>query len=167
MSRDTARTDDVLGPIFSELSLRFPRGDAFHELVLHLMYEAFVRGEQSAWAPYISLLPTTAEMGFPLFYSPAQLDALQNSVVVPHVLRTRQTLVRRWQSIKSAVLQQWPDTFVLSAFNLHNYVWAAAVLDSRSIWWAGERHLVPLLDLINCAQGPDPTVVHATKQNGM
>lgn len=28
--------------------------------------------------------------------------------------------------------------------------------------WNSERHLVPLLDLINCAEGPDPTAVHST-----
>ncbi|KAL7433632.1 hypothetical protein ACHAXH_002312, partial [Discostella pseudostelligera] len=27
--------------------------------------------------------------------------------------------------------------------------WAIAILDSRSIWWNGKRHLVPLLDLVN------------------
>ena len=28
--------------------------------------------------------------------------------------------------------------------------------------WNGARHLVPLLDLINCAEGPDPSRVHST-----
>jgi hypothetical protein len=51
------------------------------------------------------------------------------------------------------------DPEVLS---FENYRWAHATLDSRSIWWGGERHLVPLLDLINCAEGPDPTRVHST-----
>jgi hypothetical protein len=27
--------------------------------------------------------------------------------------------------------------------------WTIAILDSRSIWWNGKRHLVPLLDLVN------------------
>ena len=29
------------------------------------------------------------------------------------------------------------------------YRWAAQTLDSRSIWWNGQRHLVPMLDLVN------------------
>jgi len=37
------------------------------------------------------------------------------------------------------------------AFSRQQYYWATAVLDSRSIWWDGQRHLVPLLDSINCA----------------
>jgi hypothetical protein len=37
------------------------------------------------------------------------------------------------------------------AFSRQQYYWATAILDSRSIWWDGQRHLVPLLDTINCA----------------
>ena len=49
-------------------------------------------------------------------------------------------------------------------FTFENYRWAHAILDSRAIWWSGQRHLVPLLDLINCAEGPtNPSRVHATK----
>jgi hypothetical protein len=40
---------------------------------------------------------------------------------------------------------------VYHAFSQRQYYWATAVLDSRSIWWDGQRHLVPLLDTINCA----------------
>lgn len=40
--------------------------------------------------------------------------------------------------------------------------WAHAILDSRRIWWGGEGNLVPMLDLINCAEGPDPKRVHST-----
>lgn len=47
-------------------------------------------------------------------------------------------------------------------FTLSNYVWATAILDSRSIWWDSQRHLVPLLDLINCKEGPDARRVHST-----
>ncbi len=49
-------------------------------------------------------------------------------------------------------------------FTFENYRWAHAILDSRAIWWNGERHLVPMLDLINCAEGPsNPQRVHATR----
>ena len=50
-----------------------------------------------------------------------------------------------------------------AAFTEDNYMWASTVLDSRSIWWSGKRHLVPLLDLINCQEGPPGSTVHATK----
>lgn len=43
--------------------------------------------------------------------------------------------------------------------------WAAQILDSRSIWWNGQRHLVPMLDLVNAADAseiPPGASVHRT-----
>ena len=43
--------------------------------------------------------------------------------------------------------------------------WAAQILDSRAIWWNGERHLVPMLDLVNAADAseiPRDASVHST-----
>ena len=57
----------------------------------------------------------------------------------------------------------WSQYFSDGVFSFENYRWAHATLDSRAIWWNGERHLVPLLDLINCIEGPDPSRVHSTK----
>jgi histone-lysine N-methyltransferase SETD3 len=58
------------------------------------------------------------------------------------------------------------DSAVTSAFGAvwtkDNFFWASTVLDSRSIWWAGKRNLVPLLDLINCQDGPPGSTVHST-----
>ena len=47
-------------------------------------------------------------------------------------------------------------------FSYEHYQWAFSIVDSRSIWWSGKRHLVPLLDMINCAEGPDASRVHET-----
>ena len=49
------------------------------------------------------------------------------------------------------------------AWTLENYLWAATILDSRSIWWDGIRHLVPLLDLINCKELTDKNAIHKTE----
>ena len=43
-----------------------------------------------------------------------------------------------------------------------HFLWAHAIIDSRSIWWDGQRHLVPMLDLINAAEGPTKRRVHST-----
>ena len=46
------------------------------------------------------------------------------------------------------------------------YTWATSILDSRSIWWGGVRHLVPMLDFVNCLEtvnGHDTIRVHSTK----
>ena len=46
------------------------------------------------------------------------------------------------------------------------YTWATSILDSRAIWWNGARHLVPMLDFVNCLEklnGTDVIRVHATQ----
>jgi len=44
-----------------------------------------------------------------------------------------------------------------------NYFWGTVILDSRSIWWEGKRHLVPMLDFVNCYEYADsPDQVHST-----
>jgi hypothetical protein len=56
----------------------------------------------------------------------------------------------------------WRVQLKSEVWTWENYQWAAAILDSRSIWWDGKRHLVPMLDFINCAEGPEPSKVHST-----
>ena len=58
-------------------------------------------------------------------------------------------------------LSLFPFFFFFFLFR-ENYRWAHGILDSRRIWWNGEGHLVPMLDLVNCAEGPDPSRVHST-----
>ena len=59
-----------------------------------------------------------------------------------------------------------------SVFTYANFVWAQTILDSRSIWWDGARHLVPMLDFINCQSGPEDALldsegtVHSTTMEG-
>merc|ERR1711907_635879 len=58
--------------------------------------------------------------------------------------------------------------FPQDVLTLEKYLWGVAILDSRSIWWENQRHLVPLLDLINCQNSPneDPSTsyrVHSTQ----
>jgi hypothetical protein len=50
-------------------------------------------------------------------------------------------------------------------FDEKAYTWASYILDSRSIWWNGGRHLTPLLDFINCRQGPAGHNIHSTQHN--
>ncbi len=203
MSASTAQMSG-LKPAFDDLSKRFPRGDAYHELLFHLMYEAFVLGQNSTWAPYLATLPTSEEMGFPLFYSDHQLEQLQGMTIVSGIQQNREQIRNKFMGVKKAVFDHYPDIFTpevrkqalcghavrdhihLQAFNWPHYLWAAAILDSRSIWWSNQRHLVPLLgacasstgavsqlqwyfyfcaDLINCQQGPDPSRVHGTRMN--
>jgi hypothetical protein len=67
--------------------------------------------------------------------------------------------------VKQHVLDAYPETLLPDVYTWPVYRWAHAILDSRSIWWDGERHLVPLLDLINCQQGPAGSTIHSTNSS--
>jgi hypothetical protein len=69
---------------------------------------------------------------------------------------------RKFKGVAKHVLALYPDVFVKEAYTREHYRWAHAILDSRRIWWNGEGNLVPMLDLVNCAEGPDATRVHST-----
>lgn len=79
-----------LGPVFKQLREKYRGGDMFHEIVFHLVrqshslsmkvyththnthsqiYEKYVLGPDSYWAPYLDYLPTRDEMLFPYFFT--------------------------------------------------------------------------------------------------
>lgn len=156
-----------VAPLIKALAAKFPNSkDAFHELLFFLMHEYFVLGERSFFWPYLSLLPTPAEMPIPVMWEKDEdvSARLGPSRVAGAVSSYRTNIRRLFDSISKIDLV---STFFEKAsdrevFNFENYRWATAILDSRSIWWGGERHLVPLLDFVNCAQGPSAHVVHST-----
>lgn len=162
MSRASARGSPHLEPLFKRLDAQFPKGDAFHELLIHLMYEAFVLGHRSKFAPYLNIIPNKAEIGGPAFWTSDELAEVQGSVSLASIQGYNGTMQRRFAAAKRAVFDNHKDLLPPDVFILENYRWAYGILDSRSIWWQGERHLVPLLDLINCVEGPDPEAIHST-----
>jgi protein-histidine N-methyltransferase len=172
MDERTANDCPVLGPVFQALRKRFPRGDSFHELLFHLVREAVVLKEQSFWWPYLQLLPSPDETAFPVFWSRQDLELLQGSPVLATIQEYQRDVQGKFDAVNKAVLQPqvWKDAvptkedpFPPEAFTFETYQWAHAMLDSRSIWWDGARHLVPMLDLINCREGADPARVHSTR----
>ena len=50
-------------------------------------------------------------------------------------------------------MEDGPEREVLAVLTWDKYSWARSVLNTRSIWWTGERHLVPMLDFVNCDSG--------------
>lgn len=163
MSAESAALCPHLSVALADIREEYPRGDAFHELLFHLMYERFVLKDKSFYWPYLQTLPTSEEMGFPVFYPPKLVKELKGSLVETDVVQLQGEVDRKYDGIKRAIFDKWPQHFDESVFTRDNYRWAHAVLDSRSIWWGGARHLVPMLDLINCKEGPDPTRVHSTQ----
>ncbi|KAG9397993.1 hypothetical protein AC1031_016409 [Aphanomyces cochlioides] len=165
MDSASARRCPILGPLYVSLQASTGNRDAFHELLLHLMYEKFVRGETSFWAPYLALLPQPeAEIDVPLFFSPNQVDALAPALDFHDaVLTYRDNVAKSFAAIDRIVFSKQSSIFPRDIFTRANYRWARYILDTRSIWWLGERRLVPLLDMVNCNENPvDPMRVHAT-----
>ena len=163
MSSTTAWNDDVVGPVLRELRVKHPRGDAFHELLFHLIYERFVRVRHSKWWPYLNLIPSKNEINAPgINWKPEELKELEGSDILKQLRDYSSKVNRKFQGVQKHVLAQFPNVFLKEAYTQENYRWAHAILDSRRIWWNGEGSLVPLLDLVNCAEGPDPTRVHST-----
>jgi len=186
MDSDSANSCPLLGPALKRLRRRFPGGDELHELIFHLITETVVKERRnilsslssvgnllpfpqssaapaSRFGPYIDLLPDTDRMLFPCFFLDDELAYLRGSPLEDVVRRYRADVVQKFAIVKREVLSQDSQAFPPWAFNLETYQWATAILDSRSIWWGGRRHLVPLLDLINCAESESPERVHSTQ----
>lgn len=70
-----ADRDYHFSKLLFDLERRFFRRDDFHELMLYLIYQCFVKGSESKYWPYLRLLPSPAEMDRPLFWSREQVDS--------------------------------------------------------------------------------------------
>ena len=155
MDRSSAMRSAPLAPVYAALAKKFRRGDAFHELLIHLVYERFVLVEKSFWWPYLSLIPHGEEMMQPVWYSDDALKRLEGSTLRALVVAQKKKVAASYKAVKKAVFDAFPFFAEhAAAYTFANYKWAHAILDSRSIWWSGERHLCPMLDFVNCAQGP-------------
>lgn len=75
MDTTSARNCVVLGPIFTELVATIGSDPEF-ELILHLMYETYVKRTLSFYAPCIQLLPSLSEMHPAYLYTEDTLQEL-------------------------------------------------------------------------------------------
>ena len=185
LDTDSAFACPLLGPSIRKLRKRFPGGDEFHELLFHVITETIVKHGRfevapplggipkgnipkrlstmtSRFGPYLDLLPTTDQMPFPCFFTTSELRLLKGSALLSVIERYVADIDRKYILVQREVYSHDLVSFPPAAFSRESYRWATAILDSRAIWWGGKRHLVPLLDLINCIEGPDPNRVHAT-----
>lgn len=163
-----------VAPLLTQLSAKYGNRDNFHELLFFLLYEYFSGGKDSFFWPYLSLLPKPEDMDIPLLWnSDDEIDKKLGPSSLKSSVETYRTAVRTtFEKITRIGIVR--NFFGLDApsddgeiggasiLTFERYRWATAILDSRSIWWNGERHLVPLLDLVNCAQGPPSHQVHST-----
>jgi hypothetical protein len=185
MDSDIALKGDrnpALAKLLNQLIATYPKRDDFHELMFFLLHEMFVMRERSFYWPYLSLLPTYADMEsnafVPLLWAEEDIKTRLGpsdvtGVISDYHAKTRSrfnALVKMKQiqeffpnsSAGTGVVNTAEDK-VYDVFTFRNYQWATVILDSRSIWWNGKRHLVPMLDFINCQEHvQDRAQLHST-----
>ena len=150
-----------IGVLLKSLYDTFKQSDDFHGLLFFLIYERFINMERSVYWPYLQLLPLSHELDIPLLWNTDDTNKrLKPSSTLQSILEYQSSVKKLYDKISS--LDAVKSFFPSEIFTYDNYRWATAILDSRSIWWSGKRHLVPMLDFINCIQGPKESTVHTT-----
>lgn len=154
-------------PFLYHLSENLGRPDEFHELLLFVLFEYFVEGPRSEWWPYLSLLPRSEDLMIPTYYTQDELDHLQGHQIQAEAIRSRDEIKTKFKRVQAVLEKAGLKLFFEdSVFTEENYFWVYSLLDSRSIWWQHERHLAPLLDMVNCKAGgsrPHKTFVNVTR----
>jgi hypothetical protein len=157
----------ALQPVFD----RHPFGRLQFTLAVFLLHQRFVAGAASFWRPYIDALPDALDA--PEFFSDAELG-LMNGTGVPQKARAlRASRDDEFRFLARNVLANpavagAKQLFPSWAFSRKHWGWAGGILNTRMIWWDGRPHLVPLLDMINCKEGPGRAArrIHQTVRDG-
>ncbi|CAM9429932.1 unnamed protein product, partial [Ectocarpus sp. 6 AP-2014] len=169
-----ARTDPELGPPLARLEASLGALGLWDQdtdsLRVLLIAETFVRADLSPWAPYLRLLPTLSEMEayHPLFFDNATIASFQGSDVQAPLRERRDSEMAGFTTkfaVEGSAGRELQDVLGVGWITLERYLWAAAIVDSRCIWWGGRKHLVPLLDLVNNARDTPLDFIHETLQD--
>ena len=162
IDKDKAEEDPEMGGFLTVLKKMRGPPDNFHKLLMYLLYQRFIVGPNSIFWPYLRLLPPPERMDIPGMWSVETIESrIYPSAMMKPLIKENKDTLRTFHSILNIteVLLFFPP----EVFTFENYNWAKMIINSRSIWWDGERHLVPMLDFINHAEGPDPKKVHSTR----
>lgn len=134
-------------------------------LLLHLLDEKYgPKRHESRWLPYLDMLPALEDgrLASPLFYPDdgIEMELLRSTDLNAPVQSYRRKVQAHFEDLESQ-LEVFDGQDVSSWITRERFLWANAILDSRSIWWSGQRHLVPLLDMVNCQElGPEHAAHH-------
>jgi len=94
----------------------------------------------------------------PYFLEDETLERILNGSLLVHAVRQQRRERRATYNSVVAPMMNNHSFFMqhAAAFSLERYEWAWAILESRSIWWKEAnqptRHLVPMLDFVNCKE---------------
>jgi hypothetical protein len=140
--------------------------DDFHVLLLYLLREKS-KGKNSFFYPYLEVVPKSFDI--PYFWSDEELKQLQGSEILPEVYAERQKIRNMYTHLKKNVLDRFPNFFKpAKAYSFEEYEWANFMMNSRTIWTTnggGKRALIPLLDTVNCKEGPNPDRLHTSTRD--
>jgi protein-histidine N-methyltransferase len=122
MDSDSAHRCDVLGPMFESLKKKHPRGDKFHELLIHLIYERFVRNTDSFWWPYLNVIPALKEMHAPaVAFSDSELDELRGSEVFDAIQAYKDKLRRKYKGVNKHLFSKYKKILPPEVYTYDNY----------------------------------------------
>uniref|UniRef100_A0A7S1KKU6 Rubisco LSMT substrate-binding domain-containing protein n=1 Tax=Percolomonas cosmopolitus TaxID=63605 RepID=A0A7S1KKU6_9EUKA len=137
----------TLSPIFASQQLQIK--DIF---IVFLLFEKFVKREDSFWHPYIDILPEHYDMS-PFFWSVSNLEYLKGSNIYQRTIWERNFHRQRFNSLKERVFDRFPEYFANADISFEKFAWAEWTYSSRLFFIEGQNpreHLVPLAEMVNC-----------------
>lgn len=118
----------------------------FLNLLFYLILER--ENPKSFWKPYFDILPQSFEH-LPMMDEKA-MDELKGLLLWKQMKKYKETVEIKYNNLEKRIFRVFNQHFHHRMFNYQNFLWATLILDSRSIWINGRRHLIPVLDMINC-----------------
>jgi hypothetical protein len=153
--------------LIAALRQKYQRADGFMELLFFLIHERLIKKENSYYWPYLRLLPSPSDqVDSPTAWTPTNQHLSELNKYDSNLGKSISYYIDRQIRNYNAIMNvpEVKDFYqaLPGLLTFEHFRWAASILDSRSIWWNGQRHLVPMLDFVNCQEGPDPNCVHST-----
>lgn len=143
--------------------------DVLDTLALLLIHEKIVKGEDSFYEPYMSILPSIEEIGCAWTWSEEELDRLLvGSPTAAAARLIKNTTITSFRALQEKIFAKHPDKFPCEAYTLENFIWASANVFSRSVRFTfpGEElqvALVPYIDLMNHNSRADTNIESESK----
>eukprot|EP00941_MAST-03F_sp_MAST-3F-sp1_P002955 g2955.t1 len=114
--------------------------------ILHEMHRPL--DNPSFWKPYIDTLP--GSFNIPMYWTAEDLAELNGTGIPEEVKKYRKKVETSWEKFKTIVKDNDFPEGLESALDFDLYLWANALLDSRTIWINGRhRCFLPMLDMVN------------------